>query len=73
MERGNLSSPTHDPELHFGPKLRLGRQDLSEKSRALAWDRQKSSDLKCSHTCHHHQITEQSLQILKVLKSGPWP
>lgn len=50
MERGNLSSPTHDPELHFGPKLRLGRQDLSEKNGALAWDRQKSSDLKCLHT-----------------------
>lgn len=28
-ERGDVSVPTHDPELHFGPKLRLGRQDLS--------------------------------------------
>lgn len=40
----NLSSPTHDPELHFGPKLRLGRQDLSEKDRALAWNRHLSGN-----------------------------
>lgn len=39
MERGNLSSPTCDPELHFGPKLGLGKQGLSVRDRALAWDR----------------------------------
>lgn len=31
--RGDLSSPTHDPELHFGPKLGLGRQALSGTGR----------------------------------------
>lgn len=25
MERGNLSSPTHDPQLHFGPKSGAGK------------------------------------------------
>lgn len=29
---GHWSAPTRDPTLHFGPKLRLGRQDLAGRA-----------------------------------------
>lgn len=32
-ERGHLRAPTHDPTLHFGPKLGLGRQGLAGTGR----------------------------------------
>lgn len=64
-----LSFPTCDPELHFGPKLGLGRQGLSGTGLKPGTGRKETAA--SVHTCHHLSDKRAGSPDIQVLKSGP--